>query len=249
LLEHLESLDNYMDQKTKKIVLLIVEGDSDKLALGPILSHLIPSIHYKFKVTHGDVTSDYENNVVSNIEIRICEIVSDFLGHVYEPSDLQEIIHIIDTDGSFISPHDVLYKNVDKINYTNTVIETKFVSKIQMRNSNKASILKHLSSITKISFSTTASQCFSIPYCSYYMSSNLDHVLYNNQNLEDEKKIPFANQFADSYFGRERDFIAFMNDSNIFSGLDYKRSWLFLRKSNHSLIRGSNFAIYLNTLN
>ncbi|WXR60958.1 hypothetical protein WG909_11735 [Peptostreptococcaceae bacterium AGR-M142] len=44
--------------KTKKVILFIVEGVTDKTSLGAIIDKLISSNLIKFYISGGDVTSD-----------------------------------------------------------------------------------------------------------------------------------------------------------------------------------------------
>lgn len=46
----------------RKVVLMIVEGPTDQVALGSVLSKLFDPKKILVKVLHGDITSAYENN-------------------------------------------------------------------------------------------------------------------------------------------------------------------------------------------
>ena len=51
-----------MAKKQKKILLFIVEGPTDEISLGLILSKLFDNEDVKFKVVRGDITSDRGSN-------------------------------------------------------------------------------------------------------------------------------------------------------------------------------------------
>ncbi|MGE4572374.1 MAG: hypothetical protein AB7E09_06475 [Candidatus Izemoplasmatales bacterium] len=227
--------------QTKKIVLLIVEGPSDENALGPILRKIINNKNVRFKVTETDLTSIPDSIGVHNIESVLAKRVRSFLGNTFRVSDLKEIIHIIDTDGAFIDDSSVIEKDNGKIKYNDTTIETAHKTKTEIRNHNKAAILNHLSTIDKLEIISKKD----VPYQIYFMSCNLDHVLHDNRNLASNKKIDKANEFSDSYFGKEKDFIDFMLTQEILVPGDYHKSWQEIQKENKSLLRGSNFAVYL----
>ena len=83
----------------------------------------------------------------------------------------------------------------------------------------------------------------SIPYSVYYMSCNLDHVLYGKLNSSDEDKERDAIAFARKYKDDVPGFIDFMTKSE-FSVCDgYKESWKYIQEERHSLERHSNLGI------
>lgn len=77
------------------------------------------------------------------------------------------------------------------------------------------------------------------------MSCNLDHVLHDSKNLPSNKKIDKANEFSDSYHGKEDEFIDFLLSDVILIQGNYTQTWEDIQKNNNSLKRGSNFALYL----
>lgn len=64
---------------SKKIILLIVEGKTEELALGPILRNLITDKRTHFKVVNSDITAD-KNTTVKNIGYKLTRLVKAFLG-------------------------------------------------------------------------------------------------------------------------------------------------------------------------
>ena len=60
--------------KTKKVILFIVEGITDKRSLGGVIDRLVSSNLIRFYITRGDITSDcFSNN--SNALIKVNEHV------------------------------------------------------------------------------------------------------------------------------------------------------------------------------
>ena len=111
--------------KTKKVILFIVEGITDKTALGTVLDAILSNEKIHFAITEGDITTKDDVNA-SNVIRRINEIVK-FTQERYhfKASDLLEVVHLIDTDGAFI-PDDAVIDNPDAthIRYTLQDIQT-----------------------------------------------------------------------------------------------------------------------------
>lgn len=75
---------------SKKIVLIIVEGKTEELALGRIFTKHFQSSHVHIKVVHHDITSKYGNHP-SNIVKKIHELVKTDLGSIYKAKDVETI--------------------------------------------------------------------------------------------------------------------------------------------------------------
>ncbi len=88
--------------KTRKIILFIVEGISDKTSLGGIIDKIIKSEDIKFHITDGDITSDKYTTSVNAVK-KVNEHIKGFLNNNgFERSDLLKVIHLIDTDGAYV---------------------------------------------------------------------------------------------------------------------------------------------------
>ena len=120
----------------KKIVFIIVEGPSDDEALGVIFSRLYDKQSVHVEITHGDIISDDKSNP-KNIVIKVCELVKQYCkNNHFTKKDFLEVIHIMDTDGAYISD-DYIIENesvTDRPLYLLTGIETKHPSDIKNRN-------------------------------------------------------------------------------------------------------------------
>lgn len=243
LVEHLEWQENCMKNNSKKIVLFIVEGKSEEMALGPILSKIISTNLVKFKVLNGDITSDYYNVTQQNILKKIKEHIKNFMGNIYRIEDIQEIIHIVDLDGSFIADDKITYKNVESVIYNDLNIETKHVDEIKQRNIFKSSILNFLAHITSIKLGRNTNN--KKPYSLFYMSCNLDHVIHDERNLQSCLKISKAVEFSDKYYNEKTKFYHYMKSKNILKADNYTESWLHVQNGLNSLSKCSNFSLYL----
>jgi len=84
-----------------------------------------------------------------------------------------------------------------------------------------------------------------IPYEHYFMSCNLDHVLYDEQNLEADKKEEYASIFAKMFSDKERDFPLFLKAECVCdTPEDMKKSWEYIKTGVHSLERHTNLHVY-----
>ena len=220
-----------------KIVFVIVEGIADQTALAVILSKLIKPELVVVEVFHGDITTD-GYTTPQNIVSKLGNFVK---GHgkpnSYKASDYMEVVHIVDTDGVFISDDDVVFNNERKqIFYKPDCIEARNRTGAINRNHQKAANLRRLISLPKV--------CGSIPYSIYFFSCNLDHVLHNNANMPRNDKDKFAAQFAFRYRNDLDGFLSFIQGNDLATKCSYQESWDYIRNGNNSLKRHTNLNLY-----
>lgn len=221
----------------KKIVFVIVEGPSDDDALEVLLEKLFDNSTVFVHITHGDITSDPE---VDPAQIRsvVGNIVKAYAkSNHFTKVHFQEIIHIVDMDGAYIPDHCITEEaTARKPVYTLTELKTDSVHGLRLRNERKRRCLDLLS---------TARESWSIPYQAYYMSCNLDHVLYNKQNSTDEEKETDALAFARRFKNDLEGFVRFISDSDFSVTSGYVDSWNYIKQERHSLERHTNLGICL----
>lgn len=230
---HSERLVNSMARK--KIVYVIVEGPSDDEALDVILTRLYDKNTVYVEITHGDITS--ERGIIStNIVARIGDLVKSYADSMhFHAEDFKEIIHIVDMDGAYISEEYVVEDAAaEKPYYTLTEIRTARPKQIKDRNKRKSKNLDGISCTSRV---------WNVPYKVYYMSCNLDHVLYNKLNSTDDDKENDAYRFAKKYKDNLDAFLTFISDSDFSWKGTYKESWNYIRKNLHSLERNSNLGL------
>ena len=176
----------------KKVILFIVEGPSDEAALGTIMEEYFNNEDIKFLVVHGDIT--IKNFITKdNAIIKINEQVEKKLEELekkynYSKTDYVKIIHLIDTDGTYIPDDKVIQKeimqednNKSKVLYYEDHREAENDEGIRKRNAKKADVLFKLRTTKKIN---------GIQYCVYYNSCNLEHVLYDElKDFTDDEKL------------------------------------------------------------
>ena len=190
----------------KKIVFVIVEGPSDDDALSLLLSRIYDKDTVHVHIMHGDITSD-KDVTPTNIVTKLCDTVKDYAESSHFVSEhFQEIIHLVDTDGAYIPDVSVVEdKKAVSLIYSETEIRTANKSATEQRNKRKKANINKL---------CTCKNIWGIPYRVYYMSCNLDHVLYNKLNSSDEDKEQDAHRFAKQYKDDIPGFLRFISESD-----------------------------------
>lgn len=222
----------------KKVVLIIVEGPSDDEALALVFTNYYKqySQSVMVHVMHGDITTEV-NGKSQSIRNRVTDVIRHHANvNKFTNKDYAQVIHLVDTDGVFIDDKFVVQDDTaNSPVYSLQDIKTKNKSGIERRNALKSQNLNELSSIKTI--------WKIIPYKVYYMSCNLDHVLYDKQNSTDNEKTDYAYNFAKKYKNDLDGFISFISNSSFTVKLDYKESWDFIKSELNSLNRYSNLHI------
>ena len=223
----------------KKVMLFIVEGQTDETSLSTVLNKIFSSSTVKFHVIHGDIlTQGFTSQ--DRIVRAVWEQVRGFMGTIYKKTDICKIIHLTDMDGVFIPDEAVVFdqtmKREERPYYTDTEIRTPNREGVIDRNARKRNNIDRLSAKRSIG---------GIPYSLYYFSLNLDHVLHGQRNLSDWEKIQYAEDFDRQYGDDPEAFIHFMRDSAFSVCGDYRESWAFIRAEMHSLSQYSNFGLEL----
>lgn len=221
---------------TRKVVVFIVEGQSDKHALEQIFQKIYKKKDIIFKFTDGDITSDKyidESKVIDVIWNKVDEYIKD---KKISKKDIAQIIHIFDTDGVYVPKNAIIKGDTKEFSYTTTSISCKDPQKIMERNVRKSKLMNYLLEVQEIK---------SIPYQGYFMSSNLDHALYDEQNLESGLKGEYADAFYTAFLGQEEQFITFLKTDVVNDVPDsFPASWRYIKEGFHSLERHTNLHIF-----
>lgn len=216
--------------KKKKIILFIVEGETEVLSLYSYFKKLHQEDIVEFQVAKGDITT-VKNNPLKKVKEQVNKFCKR--SHISK-KDIRKIIEITDTDGSFISNKNIIEKNIGYTRYTKNNIYTKNKYNIEQRNLHKQQ---------NIEFLTQLKMVYKIPYSIYYNSLNLDHIIANKTNLKNSEKIKYASKFALRY--NEDTFLKYYLNNSFTVNLNYFDSWQYISKYNNSLHRHSNLNIYL----
>lgn len=217
----------------KKVVLVIVEGPSDDTALGMLLDEYFDPQATKVHVVHGDITTTVG---VNDIIARVNDEINNYCTRDHIPRDsIQEVIHLCDTDGTYI-PNDYVIVDVNAEDpvYSETAIYTANKRGIEARNRKKSANMDRLARVKKIG---------NTPYRVFYMSCNLDHVLYDMLNCTDEEKEDNAFSFSERFEGQLDEFISFISTSSFSVMTSYRESWEYIKEDLHSLERHTNFGL------
>ena len=234
---HLERLVNLVARK--KIIFIIVEGPSDEKALGVILSKLFNSNTVYVHIMRCDITTA-NGSTPSNIINKVCDEIKQYAkDNHFTKTHFQEIIHLVDTDGAYISNELVIEDDTLQDHmYSPDKIRTPNKQGIEQRNAQKSANLNKLASKNEI---------WGLPYQIYYMSCNLDHVLYNKMNSTKEEKEIDSFNFAKQYKTDMDSFLSYICNSDFSVLNDYKQSWDYIKVDSNSLKRHTNLGICLNT--
>ena len=250
----------------KKIILLLVEGPSDVEALAEPLANTIyafdPDIEFypcylgdnatvsMVSNERGDVTSKYGVDP-STVEHVIDKLYLQpfFLNTPFYPKDITKIVHVVDTDGAFI-PHECVTSAAEGAVghvYRNDRIETQDVQGIIERNERKAANLRHLASIATIRTGYDRKKR-PMPYGVYFFSSNLDHFLHGNANVDNHKKVLLAKEFANSCCKSPSLFFDMIQGDKPYAGCGYANSWSLIQSGCSSLERHTNIGAFIDEL-
>ena len=219
----------------RKIIFVIVEGPSDDEALGVLFSKIYDKDSVYIHIMHGDITTKAgvsSSNIVSRVGNCIRQYAAQ---NHYRATDFKEIIHIVDMDGAYI-PDSAIVEDLEAVNpvYSTTEIHVENPNSIINRNMRKRENINRLKS---------TGQIWKLPYRIYYMSCNLDHVLYGKLNSTDEEKEKDAYQFAKKYRNDIPGFLKYIKESDFAVGPDYKESWEYITQGVRSLERHTNLGI------
>ncbi len=135
---------------SKKIVLLIVEGITEDIALRGVLSEIFNDNRIEFCLVRTDITTR-EDIRPNNIKKELGNIVKNFLGKTFRETDLQEVIHLVDTDGVYI-PEANIEEDVtlNSFVYSTDKIKAKDINKVIERNEIKKANLEVLISTNEV---------------------------------------------------------------------------------------------------
>lgn len=222
---------------SKKIILLVVEGITEDISLRGILSELFNDKKIEFCLVRTDITTR-EDIKPNNIKKELGSIVKNFLGRTFRVTDLQEVIHLVDTDGVYI-PETNIEEDITLNNFVYSIdqIKAKDINKVIERNETKKANLEVLISTNEV--------LKKIPYKVYYLSQNLEHFFHDKLNCSREEKNKLAQLLEDRYIEDLESFLIFVRDSKLKSPDDYSDSWDYIKKSTNSLSRCSNIHIFL----
>ena len=267
------------EKHTKKVVVVIVEGPSDKALLEVSLSEFFEQKYgedtiTKFAMfehddgTYGtDITSLHGSNpekiemlINKKIILPALEVDGLFAKHI------TEIVHIIDTDGTFIPDDKVVSLTEESLNpqknvyYYEDHISAVDVGSILERNHRKTDninqllkyckdgfpVRKYVSTETRGNKPSTKSSV--APYSLYFFSCNMDHFTSGEQNWTGSK-LALAENFLKNNGEGFDELKAFFDATDPdTSAMTLSDSWQYIAEGINSLQRHSNLGILFRTL-
>lgn len=226
---------------SKKVVLLIVEGENDKA----VLEYAITKLFDKNKIQVSSVSYDVTSNTQTiKKNDDMCKEISKLMRlyrdkYRLKNSDFQEIIHLIDLDGAFISEENIV--QVDNITgklYQDNTIDCESKEKvIEMCERNKLKV-------GRVNWLLSKAKVAGIPYSLYFVSCNMDHVLDGNANISGTEKYILSEKWRKIFEDTPKKFIDVFTEANLILSEDYEKSWEIVKQETESLKRHSN----INTL-
>ena len=219
----------------KKVIFVIVEGPSDDVALGAILTNIYNVNKVHVEILHCDITTEPGVDP-TNILKKVAGVVRQYAkDNHFTSKDFARVIHLVDTDGAFIPDESIIEdSSIEKFFYTTVCIRAKDAQKVVERNKQKRGNLLKISRTPKL---------LNIPYDVYYMSCNLEHVLFNKLNCTDEEKEALAYRFTKKYKNDIPGFLTLISGSDFSVCDDYLTSWEFITQKNNSLNRHTNLGL------
>ncbi|MFU8649597.1 hypothetical protein ACNA06_20095 [Lysinibacillus sp. RSDA_15] len=229
---------------TKKVLLIIVEGQTEQIILEDYLDAYFANATIRFDVQREDVLTKWDaHKRIPNIKNSVIRVIQSYLEkYKFLAKDLTAVVHITDADGCFIAPECVQIdeKIEQKLFYTEEAIlvkSNKRKEQIEQRNEMKARNVRIL--IANDHFSINR---LKVPYQLFYFSTNLEHVLWDERNEIPTEKIHKADEFIENLSGTIEDYLkAYLPvDTELPYREKMKKSWSYLMEGSHSLQRGTN---------
>lgn len=256
------------DRPRRKVVIIIVDGQSDENALSVALAEFFEEKYGQETIVlfaqrinddgtkGGDITSLYGVNP-ETIEkvLNYTTIMPCIRSNNLMPKYVSEIVHIIDSDGAFIPDSAVIYQESPDGQrhhmYTETCILTNDVAGIIKRNHLKQENIRALLKYQKSGFpirnyhdtgrkKAPTTKAIVVPYTIFYFSCNLDHFINNNPNLDYSLKVQFADVFGRKYGNSLESFKRYILQHNGRVDMEYEESWDYIQQDFNSLRQITN---------
>lgn len=265
--------------KNPKCVMILTEGPSDRLALTnfftDLYSKINPDIEVFFPILKEDYLSDdggietkYNGDITSRKGIapeNILPMLLKLFIHpelqkhpAYEyPKSVCEIIHLVDIDGTYLEPSQVVTADASDIrdlpyyDDVKNVIVCNNAEDVIDRNVRKSDNLKKLCETRrlKITMSKDENASREKPYRIYYFSSNIDHFLFGKANNSRSKKVSDAKKFSNDFFDEPLKMARyFLDHPNAVREMTYEQSWDFIQENNNSIQPHTNINLLIEDL-
>ncbi|MFJ7665805.1 hypothetical protein ACIQXI_01775 [Lysinibacillus sp. NPDC097195] len=230
----------------KKVLILIVEGDTDLAVFSSYIKEIVDPERVKIHVTRGDVFTKEENFGKEATEI-IKEVTEEVKQEYFlTDEDIFYIIQLCDIDGIYIPLHDYHIQPKgyfgDKTYYFDSH-RKRIIVKNKYSKNKLFETWKNKKDQQDILINTN--EINGIKYRLYFYSLNLEHFL-SNEIIEDiDDKWECVDNFVEKYPNLE-DFKQFVNDDSNKVSDNYEESWHLISNETDFFSNGvSNVNIFI----
>lgn len=240
-----------MANKSRKVILIFVEGESDETVVGFVTDSLVKQLnqlHITLKVIYGDVFSDRRYSLSSGPKIASDRITEALNKEKLQAKDLLFVAFVTDTDGIYIDPMSLVVDSSiepkDSFQYDLESQRLLFPTRekkdeiVETRQRKSRKLAKLIKEGESLKINRVQVSCYV-----FYNSVNLEHVLFEKL-LPDHEKQDAADDFVDQYDEKGNEgldeILAFFKSRC--PSDDYEESWEFIKQ--HEMMQGySNLAI------
>ena len=240
-----------MANKSRKVILIFVEGGSDETVVDFVTDSLVKQLnqlHITLKVIYGDVFSDRRYSLSSGPKIASDRISEALDKEKLKAKDLLFAAFVTDTDGIYINPSSLVIDSSiepkDSFQYDLEAQRLLFPTRekkdeiVETRQIKSRKLAKLIKEGESLKINRIQVSCYV-----FYNSVNLEHVLFEKL-LPDHEKQDAADNFVDQYDEKGDkgldEILSFFKSRC--PADDYEDSWEFIKK--HEMMQGySNLAI------
>ncbi|MFZ3590455.1 hypothetical protein ACOI1C_14660 [Bacillus sp. DJP31] len=229
-----------METKRKKVLFVIVEGESDSQLFYEGLQQKYTNQLVLIKAYKGDIFTDPQLREVE-IRERIRQFFIKRIGDL-KLQDFLGIIHFSDTDGAFIPDDNIQINPNQEINViyreNGIFVNSKEQQEgLHYRNKIKSDNTKAVHLMDRITYNKVK-----IPYRLFYLSQHLEHVVFNELNVPHDQKQKKIISFLKGINGTSTIYDLLGNHFPPIQDTDNKHveSWKYIYQEVHSLQRYTN---------
>lgn len=233
--------------KTKRVVIVIVEGASDEVLMIETLKRKYSLWDIRFECQRGDIFHP-STHTTQGVKERIGDVVRFTIQkRKYKPTDVVAIIHLTDTEGCFIPNESI---GIDENQKNKTQYNEKYIQVDSLEQQQR--IIKRnqvKSQNTKIMISLPTIINGKYPYQLYYFSRTLEHVVFDEANPEGETKYAHIDEFVEDLTEPLELFLAqWMPKVSGDYETQYATTWQYIQNDQNSLARSTNTALLFDYL-
>lgn len=232
---------------SRKVVIVIVEGESDEALLVSRLNEKYSNVNIRFEVQNGDILYNLgkKTSILSRMDNTVKAIISK---RKYRRKDVLCIIHIIDTDGCLIPSN---YIEIDEYQDRKTLYRLESInvdSDIQRKNiiERNKKRTENINLLIRDNYRVLNKYNYQL----YYLSRNLEHVIFDQPNPDRKSKTINVDVFVDRLNSDIevflKDYMPKLDNSSYYN--NYKKSWEYIKKGTNSLKRKTNVPLLFDYL-